>query len=128
MNTTPEMNTYPPDTKELIRKWIHIGKGNPWIRYACDPPFNENSFCECSSIDELEEKISYGNCCLGAAFFYKNLCFINQVDGGDEWLTLKDDFAFESFTFSGIIRDGRFKGIIERLLAATKEQCIKLEY
>jgi hypothetical protein len=117
-----------PEAKELIKLWIKIGRNNPWIKYACDPPFNEISFCECSSIDELAEKIGHGNWCLGAAFFYKNICFINQVDGGDEWLTIKDDYAFESFTFSRIIKDGLFKGYIERLLAATREQCIKLEY
>lgn len=54
MDTSQEINTDKPDSKELIRAWIKIGKGNPWIRYACDPPFNENSFCECLSIDELE--------------------------------------------------------------------------
>lgn len=128
MNNAPEINTDKPEKKGLIREWIQIGKGNPWIRYTCDPPFNELSFCECLSIDELEEKIRHENWCLSAAFFYKNLCFINQIDGGDEWLTIKDDYAFESFTFSGIIRDRRFKGIIERLLAATKRQCIKLDY
>lgn len=128
MNATQEKNTNKPDTKDLIREWIQIGSSNSWIKYACDPPFNELSFCECFSMEELEEKLENGNWCLGAAFFYKNLCFINQVDGGDEWLTIKDDYAFESFTFSRIIRDGRFKEYIERLLAATREQCLELEY
>ncbi|CAG1007948.1 MAG: hypothetical protein OIN86_14445 [Candidatus Methanoperedens sp.] len=64
MSITPEMNTDKSEAKELIRDWIKTGRGNPWIKYVCDPPFNEM----------------------------------------------------------------RFKGYIERLLAATREQCLKLEY
>lgn len=29
-----------PETQEFIKEWIKIGRVNPWIKYACDPPFN----------------------------------------------------------------------------------------
>lgn len=90
-----DMATEKPETQDFIKEWINIRRVNPWIKYAYDPPFSENSFCECSSIAELEERIGHGNWCLGTAFFYGNLCFINQVDGGDEWLTIKGDYAFD---------------------------------
>jgi len=112
----------------LIKEWIKIGKKNPWIREACDPEFNIFPTCECKTIEELEKQIEHGNWCLGQAFFYKNLCFINQVDGGDEWLTIKDDYAFESYTFARIIKRGAFEKEINKLLAATKEQCQSLTY
>jgi hypothetical protein len=83
---------------------------------------------KCHSIDELKEKLGHGNWCLGQGFYYLNLCFINQVDGGDEWLTIKDDYDFESCTFSIIIEEGTFESYINRFLQATKEQCLNLEY
>lgn len=116
---------------ELIEKWIEIGNKNPWISQAWDPPFDENSFCECKTVDELIEKFEHGNWCLGTAFYYKNLCFINQVNGGDEWLVIRDSIPFESMSCGLIIENhGReyFKQLVERMLNATEEQLINLEY
>jgi hypothetical protein len=79
-------------------------------------------------LEQLELIFQYGYWCLGQGFYYRNLCFINQIDGGDEWLTIKDDYAFESITFARIIGDGEFNAYIKRLLNATKEQCINLAY
>jgi len=85
--------------QKLISEWLRIGRENPWIRSAYDPPFSPESFRECNSLAELEERIGHGNWSLGTAFSYQDLCFVNQVDGG-----------------------------VRRLLAATKEQCQRLEY
>ena len=108
--------------------WLAIGWENPWIRESWDPPFDKESFCECTSIEELKERLDHGNWCLGQAFTYRSLCFINQINGGDEWLTIKEDVAFESITFRLIIKRGEFEKLIGRLLEATLEQCIRLEY
>jgi hypothetical protein len=43
-----------------------------------------DSFHECYMLTALEERIGHGNWLLGTAFFYRDLCFINQVNGGDE--------------------------------------------
>jgi hypothetical protein len=57
---------------------------------------------------------------------------VNQVNGGDEWWTLKidcDSFVpFESITFRLVIERGEFRSYIQRLRNATVEQCRKLEY
>jgi hypothetical protein len=37
----------------------------------------------------LEECLGYTDWPFGTAFYYRDLRFINQVDGGDEWLTIK---------------------------------------
>src|SRR6202042_1564420 len=73
--------------KRLVLEWLKLGKQYPWIKEAEDPPFNTQSFQECQTDKELLEKFEHGNWSLGQAFYVGNLCFINQVDGGDEWLT-----------------------------------------
>lgn len=114
-----------------LSKWLDIGRKNPWIREADDPPFNTRSFHECKDDAELLAKFRHGNWCLGQAFHIGDLCFINQVDGGDEWLTIKQDRAFESISFGRIIeRGGEPAGqeILDRIRAATIEKCRSLEY
>jgi hypothetical protein len=112
----------------LLIIWEQIGLKNYWIPEAYDPPFTSKSFCKCNSVEELESYLKKGNWSLGQAFYNKNLCFINQVEGGDEWLTIKDDYAFESYTFERIIKQGTFPLYIEDFLSATKEECLQLKY
>jgi hypothetical protein len=131
-----EVRVIPEPDAELLNQWLDIGRENPWIKYADDPPFTRSSFYGCQSMEELEERLGFAAWALGTAFYYRNLCFINQVDGGDEWLTIKsfregdklDSLAFESITFERYIEEGTFKGLIERLLRASKEDCRRLTY
>lgn len=114
-----------------IKIWLEIGKQNQWISNASDPPFDENSFYECKIIDELIDNFRHGNWCLGQAFYYKDLCFINQVNGGDEWLTIRRDIPFDSISCGYIIEhDGEeeFRKLIDRIMKATDEQLRNLEY
>ena len=114
--------------EQLIQIWLEVGKKNSWIKHSNDPPFTLNSFSECKSIEVLAEKFVHGNWCLGQAFYFKNLCFINQIDGGDEWLVIKDDLDFESCTMGAIIKDGEFETMTKRMLAASLEDCKRLDY
>ena len=119
--------------KSYLNEWLKIGLRNPWIRdsllnYDPDDRFTIKSFYECKDVEELKEKIKRGNWQLGCAFYLGDLCFINQINGGDEWLTIKQDKPFDSFTFERIIEDGEFEGYIARMQSATAEQCHKLEY
>ena len=131
-----EVRVIPDHDQELLSQWYEIGRGNLWIRHADDPPFTRASFSGCQSIDELEERLGYTNWSPGTAFYYRDLCFINQVDGGDEWLTIKtfwedgrpSSLTFESITVDRYIKEGRFKDLIERLLKASKEDCRRLTY
>lgn len=116
------------DAKDLIEIWEALGLDNPWIAEANDPPFSKYLLVRVNTLQQLELIFQYGNWSLGQGYYFKNLCFINQIDGGDEWLTIKDDYAFESITFSGIIKRGEFEAYLQRLLDATKEQCIHLTY
>lgn len=114
-----------------IETWYKIGNKNPWIRQAHDPEFTRTSFIECMTINTLVKKLRGGNWSLGQAFYYKNLCFINQVDGGDEWKVIRDDIDFESWSCGSVIREygeERFINQLNRMLAATDEQLRNLEY
>jgi len=123
-------------TKKQIEKWIAIGKNNPWISEAWDPEFDENSFHRCRDMNELIEKFRDGNWCLGQAFWIEisghKFCFINQINGGDEWLTIRNDVAFESCSMQHMIGPipGRF-GLLtsmQQWIAATDEQLRKLDF
>jgi hypothetical protein len=111
-----------------LNTWLKIGKKNVWIKEAYDPDFNLKSFSECTTINELVENFTDKCWCLGQAFYYQNICFIQQVDGGDEWLVIKDDYAFESWSCDLMIKRDIFEHQLNCVLQATKEQCLSLTY
>ena len=114
--------------KDLISSWVAKGLENPWIKKAWDPPFNNQSFVACGTPLELATWFWHGNWSLGSAFIFANLCFINQVDGGDEWLVIRDDIVFESITAKAMLNHETFKEWIERVLKATEKQLKELTY
>ncbi|MFC5402339.1 hypothetical protein [Cohnella soli] len=96
--------------REMLDLWLLEGYRNPWIRGASDPEFDRTSFCFIDTVVELLEKFRHGNWSLGNAFVYKNLVFINQVNGGDEWMAIKDWCPFDSITFRAVLRHGDENG------------------
>ena len=116
------------DTRPEVATWLKIGRANPWIARASDPAFSERSFWRCDTAEELRERFGYCNWCVGAAFTYEHLCFINQDEGGDEWLTIAHGIDFESISWDLVIAKGEFGALLARLLAATPEQCRTLDY
>lgn len=114
---------------DLSDDWLI--SGHAWVNSAVDPVFNAGSFTECKTVDELIDKFRRGNWSLGTAFWYEDLCFINQVNGGDEWLTIRKDIAFDSVSCRLIIMkygSEGFKDHIRRYKKATDEQLRNLEY
>lgn len=86
-------------------------------------------------IEMLKAFFNHGNWGIRAAVQYRDLIFVNQVNGGDEWWTLKIDgdklVAFESITFRPSIQrkgPGNFNELIESMVKATVEQCKALKY
>ena len=76
---------------------------------------------------------AHGNWALRQGIVYEDLAFVQQVDGGDEWWTLKRTdsgwLAFESWSFGRIVQEPeRFSHAIECMHRATPEQCKRLEY
>ncbi|MCG8416620.1 MAG: ATP-binding protein [Proteobacteria bacterium] len=77
--------------------WLAIATRNPWLQRCWDPTVSE-SMHECHSAEELWLRFQRGNWALGTAFVLGDVCFINQVNGGDEWLVIRRGLAFESMT------------------------------
>ena len=128
--------------EEFINACYKIGMQNPWCSGRADfedgnflseeDRLNRNSFTVFTDAGKLKDAFKRGNRCLGEAFVYRDLCFMNQVNGGDEWLTMKgfgdDVLVFESISWIPIIDDGEFDDLLKRLERATKKQCQELEY
>lgn len=110
-----------------IDEWVKIGNRNPWISAAVDPPFDKRMLYKCDTLEKLWEKISYGNWCLGQGFYYGDICLINQIDGGDEWMVIKQNVDFESFTVGAMGKEGFFENI-RGIQKSTLDQCRRLEY
>ena len=112
---------------ETKKMWLNIGKKNPWIMNACDPPFTLREIHEKTTIQELYEHFQHGNWCLGDAPYYRDICFINQVDGGSEYLVIKGNVSFESLSADRYTLE-KLTDFINRVEMASDEQLRKLEY
>jgi hypothetical protein len=112
--------------------WLMRG-GYDWQ----DDPYLEDypyAFCRAASVDDLSVFFEHGNWSIRQGIVYEDLAFINQVDGGDEWWTLKrtDEgwMEFESLSAAAMIRNSpdEFKETIACMRRATPEQCRHLDY
>jgi len=119
-------------SKDDIETWLRLGRLNPWIRGASDPPFTEASFHHCKSLAELQERLANRNWAVGHAETYKDACFIQQVtpgdpsqssNCGDEWLVIRYGYPFDSVIFHQIIADGMFGAVIGKLLSWSAREC-----
>lgn len=108
--------------------WLKIGLANAWIREASDPPFTRECFAPAATVEELEELIRGNNWALGVAFYLGDICLINQSEGGSEFLVIKGNVDFESFSTTPMIKMGEFSDQIRAIQRATPEQCQRLQY
>lgn len=120
--------------------FVQAARSNPWISEATDPPFSFRSISFLATADDLADVLQAGNWTLGQGFAVGDVCFINQVDGGDEWLVICGSLPFESYTYeTPEERDVRKKGegdparerlrrFLADVQAATDEQLRTLTY
>ena len=121
----------------IVEKWLSIAQQNPWIRQrgsgdandtcAFEPSLTEQDFFQCYTVEELYSFLARGNWMLGQPFYFQNLCFINQINAGNEWLVIRDGFAFESLT-TGAMEYEKFADWIECVMKATEEDLRNLTY
>lgn len=119
--------------KDFKAECYKIGMANGWCSgeyELADGGFiteedclNENRFFAIDDLRELERFFKNGNWCLGEAVIFGDLCFINQINGGDEWLTIKkfpsgEIKAFESISFIPFVERSEFKALVEKLQKA----------
>lgn len=129
-----------PVDKEIANSLEEACQKNGWLMRGGydwqDDPYLEEypySFSTTDSIDGLRGFFESGNWAIRQGVCYKDLAFVQQVNGGDEWWTLKkvDDgwLDFESITFGSLVKDpARFNHMICSMVAASPELCRHLDY
>lgn len=111
--------------------WLKRGgydwQDDPWLE---EYPYE---FVEAEDVSALRGFLGCGNWAIRTGIVYDDLAFIQQVNGGDEWWTLKKApvgwEAFESWTFGGILERGtEFERAVASMQMATPEECLRLDY
>ena len=104
--------------KRLIKEC----NNNPWLADDFYPLHDYSySFTEINTIKDLFEYFKQGNRPIRAVVLFDNFAFVNQVNGGDEWLALIDDTeqwkTFESISFEYIASESyaEFENYINQL-------------
>lgn len=130
-----------PATQEEHDSLVEKCQKNGWLKrggfdWQDDPWLEEYpyEFSRASTIKDLADFFSNGNWAIRQGVLFGDLAFIQQINGGDEWWTLKrcpdgSWLAFESYTMSYILPDmSRFTRAIASMQLATPEECKRLEY
>ena len=102
-----------------------------------DDPFMEEypyEFDRCFSMQDLQDFFRQGNWAIRQGVVYGDVAFIQQVNGGDEWWTLKKDeqgiwHDFESIGFGHIAEDiSELTRYVAGMRIATAEECMQRDY
>ncbi len=130
-----------PVTPEEQKSLEAICQKNGWLKRGGydwqDDPYMEEypyEFDRCFSMDDLADFFNAGNWAIRQGVVYGDLAFIQQVNGGDEWWTLKQDaegswVPFESVSFERIAKDrSNLVRHIAGMRLATVEECKHFEY
>jgi hypothetical protein len=126
-----------PERAALVEKcqengWLMRG-GFDWQ----DDPYMEEypySFVRTKSMDDLRQFFAHGNWAIRQGILYHDLAFIQQVNGDDEWWTLKKNpqgnwVSFESWTFGEVAeKPAAFSNAIVSMEMASIEQCRSYYY
>ena len=109
------------EEKKLITECFKAGMGNDWANgkfaeqdgnfIVEDDRLNLNSIFFIDSIKELRAFFKYGNWCLGQGVIHKDMFFLQQVNGGDEWASfkIKDNLKqWDSISWGHIIEKREF--------------------
>lgn len=123
----------PTVEKEVAKVLERMCQANIWFKRGgamfVDDPISELDynyhFCEATTFTQLETFFKHGNWAIRQGIVFGDLAFVNQVNGGDEWWTLKrfddDWYQFESITFLPIIERGEFKEYVASLLLLSQD-------
>ena len=137
------------EEQEFWKECYKIGMQNDWMNGEIDrlngnpivedDRLNTGSVIVIETIERLRKFFVQGNQRLGASVIYKNLCFMNlnlcfmnQVNGGSEFLVIRNGkngvLNFESWSAKLMVERGELTELIERVLKATDDQLRNLEY
>ncbi|WP_258552734.1 hypothetical protein [Paraeggerthella sp.] len=136
-----ESGHYKPVDNETAEKLEKKCQENGWLMRGGydwqDDPYLEEypyEFCTASDMESLTSFFEHGNWAIRQGIVFDDLAFIQQVNGGDEWWTLKRDgdgwVDFESVSCEHIIAHSRsdFERLIASMRAASTDECVRLDY
>ena len=123
------------DRESLLKLFYEKGMENPWLNGKAafydgnyiveEDRLNKHSIIFVESKEELKKALLTTNQCLGTGYIYKNFCFINQINGGDEWLTMIEingkAYPFESISFQLVDKSEDIDKYLDRLFKAHLE-------
>lgn len=136
-----ESGHYKPVDSETAEKLERKCQENGWLMRGGydwqDDPYLEEypyEFCTASDMESLTSFFEHGNWAIRQGIVFDDLAFIQQVNGGDEWWTLKRDgdgwVDFESVSCGHIIARSKpsFERLIASMRAASIDECARLDY
>jgi hypothetical protein len=127
-----------PKDDPLYTKFKEVCQSNPWLKVG-GIDFEDGLYCESDypfrlkrydDIAMLKAFFHHGNWAIREAVVFKDLLFVNQINGGDEWWTIKITdgglMPFESITWQACLRE--FEEMINRMHLASPGDCKSLNY
>ncbi|MFI3254565.1 MAG: DUF3846 domain-containing protein [Eubacteriales bacterium] len=100
---------------------IQACQSNHWLSdWAEYPAYDyDYGFREVESLEELKEVFLEGNWSIRSGVIFGDLAFVQQVNGGDEWLTMKQEEGrykvFESISFQVTFQNRGEQGFMDYL-------------
>lgn len=126
---------------ELLARLVKKCQQNDWLKVGGEEfepeghcPESDYPYCleRYDDREMLKKFFLHGNWAIRAAVMHGDLIFVNQVNGGDEWWTLKvvgDDLVpFESLSCRRMIERGTFDKELDGMLTSSVEKCVALDY
>lgn len=136
-----ESGRYKPVDNETAEKLERKCQENGWLMRGGygwqDDPYLEEypyEFCTAPDREALTSFFEHGNWAIRQGVVFDDLAFIQQVNGGDEWWTLKRDgegwVDFESVSCGHIVAHSRagFERLVASMRAASADECVRLDY
>ena len=136
-----ESGHYEPVDSETAEKLEKKCQENDWLMRGGydwqDDPYLEEypyEFCTALNMESLTSFFEHGNWAIRQGIVFDDLAFIQQVNGGDEWWTLKRDGGgwvdFESVSCEHIIAHSKpdFERLIASMRASSTDECVRLDY
>ena len=127
----------------LHKRIIDVCEKNPWLKGGLRAWNDDYKYCfTWGTLDDLKEYFKHGNWALRQGFCHRinreeSLIFVQQVNGGDEYLAIKQTgehfFPFESISFGLIIEkyddlENEYESLMKRLTTASDDDLKNLNY
>lgn len=109
------------------RKIMEACKNNPWLSNGAAYPLEDYPFTFelITAVESLKTVMDHGNTAIRTCYLYEDLAFVQQVNGGDEWLTLRKERVF--IKILKVFLSGLFYGsMVMKAFTAALKSCSRI--